>query len=136
MPTFVITQDDVAPDIQQTSNLTMAILPKVAKKKLVQRSFYFEKMTKPKMAAPPQETRKIPISECMHGSSRISAHNRTIKVNNDGNKNDTKIKIPKKKNQKPKHSAFSNKKDDSMDAKLASKIDVEQNLAFVHSLRK
>jgi hypothetical protein len=39
MPTL-ITQEEVPPGIHPTSNLTMALLPNVAKKKFVQRSFF------------------------------------------------------------------------------------------------
>jgi hypothetical protein len=54
MPTL-ITQEEGPPDILPTSNLTMAILPEVAKKKFVQSSFYFGIMTQPMMAAPPRK---------------------------------------------------------------------------------
>jgi hypothetical protein len=77
MPTL-ITQEEGPPDILPTSNLTMAILPNVAKKKFVQRSFYFGRMTQPMMAAPPQETKQVPAME----TKRIIPRPRTPKRKN------------------------------------------------------
>jgi hypothetical protein len=121
MPTL-ITQEEGPQDIHPTSNLTMDILPNVAKQKFVQMSFYFGIMTQPTMmAAPPQETRQVLIPEHMHGSSQIHEHNRIVKVPRDGNKKDTKTKKSKKKKQTPKHSAFACMKDhdDPRSIKLA-----------------
>jgi hypothetical protein len=137
MPTL-ITQEEGPPDILPTSNLTMAILPNVAKKKFVQRSFYFGRMTQPMMAAPPQETKQVLIREHMRGSSQIPEHTRIVKVPSDGNKKDnTKTKNSKKKKQTPKHSAFAcMKEDDPRSIKLAKQFDVEQRLEFIKSFKK
>jgi hypothetical protein len=133
----LITQEEGPPDILPTANLTMAILPNVAKKKFVQRSFYFGIMTQPMMAAPPQETKQVLISDHMRGSSRIPEHNQIVKVPRDGNKKDTKTKISKKKKQTPKHSAFACKQeDDPRSIKLAKQFDVEQRLEFIKSFKK
>jgi hypothetical protein len=89
MPTL-ITQEEGPPDIHPTPNLTMAILPKVGKKKFVQRSFYFGMMTQPVMAAPPQEIRQVLSPEHLRGSSQIMEHFQPVKVHRGGNKKDTK----------------------------------------------
>lgn len=51
----VITQDEFEPNILPNSNLTMASLPMITKKKFVQRAFYFGKRTHPKMAGQPKQ---------------------------------------------------------------------------------
>jgi hypothetical protein len=136
MPTL-ITQEEGPPDILPATNLTMAILPKVAKKKLVQRSFYFGKMTQPVMAAPPQETKQILIPEHMRGNSRIHKHTRFVKVPRKGDKEDSKTKKINKKKQTPKHCAFARmKEDDPRSIKLAKQFDVEQRLEFIKSFKK
>jgi hypothetical protein len=79
------------------------------------------------MPAPPQETRQVLIPEHMHRSSQMQELFRTMKGIRGGNKKDTKTKNSKKKNQKPKHSAFANMKDDDpMSFKLAISLEIQE----------
>jgi hypothetical protein len=133
MPTL-ITQEEGPPEILPETNLTMAILPNVAKKKLVQRAFYFGVMTQPMMAGPSKTTMKIPIQQHWRNGSLVLAHTRDVQCNKD-TKN-KKQKSLMKKNQERKHSVFAIKKDDPASVKLAAQLEVEEKLAFVKGLRK
>ena len=109
MPTMihVITQDEFDQTILPISNLTMAILPQVPKKKYVQRDFYFEKLTQPRMAKPTKEiTRKMQVPEHIRGSTRIKAHTRIVKRPSGGKKREIKTNNSKKKTGQAKHGAF------------------------------
>ena len=132
MPTMVnvITQNEFDPTILPISNLTMAILPKLPKKKYVQRDFYFEKLTQPRMAEPTKEiTKKIQVPEHIRGSTRFKAHTRIVKMASDGKRKATKTSNSKKKTGQAKHGAFAKIEIDckyKSDAQYARSVHLKQ----------
>jgi hypothetical protein len=131
----VITQDEFEPNILPNSNLTMASLPMITKKKFVQRAFYFGKRTHPKMAAPTKATRKIRVPQHKRGCSQISGHTRTVKDQKDGNKKEGKSRKIQKKKPDAKKNAFA-KEDCKESVRLAKQIDIEQRWEYVKKFKK
>jgi hypothetical protein len=88
-----------------------------------EQSFYFGKLTHPKMSVKEKETKKVLVPEHMPGSSGVTEHNQIVKVLKHGNKINTKPTKSKKKSKGQKHSVFVNmKNDDPRSIKLANHL--------------
>jgi hypothetical protein len=145
MPTLVavITQEEVEPTLLPNPNLTMAIpslaavtIPKIPKKKLLQRTMYFGKMNPPRMAAPDPKTKKIEVPGHYRRSFKVRPHTRIVK-DAEGKKKETKSPKSKKKYGKPNLSAFQKVKDDCKESvQLAHSLHIEEMKNLMNSFKK